>query len=319
VAGYFVSPALTLGGVTLTNTNASQPEIFVTKLTDAGSSSSYTWATRAGGPGIDYVTALAVQNNHLYLGGTYSAGAAFGPTTLPGSYGIYTAKLTDGGPAASFNWAQRAGGAGSDRINAIIARSSGVYIAGSFGSEYMPFGSILLVKTTPSPSTSTDAYVAKLLDAGSSTSFEWAKQAGGTGNDAVNGMAFDGNDIYVTGIASANALFDSLTVTGSGFIASLGRSLFLTNKAAPRLQEFEVVPVPAHGTAMVQVPALTAVASAATLALTDALGRTVRTQAVALRTAASSHALDLTGLAPGLYTLHLRAGPTQAVRKLVVE
>jgi len=63
----------------------------------------------------------------------------------------------------------------------------------------------------------------------------------------------------------------------------------------------------------VRIPAS---ASPATLTLLDALGRAVRSQAAP---AGADYPLDLAGLAPGVYALHVRVGEAQITQRLVVE
>lgn len=79
----------------------------------------------------------------------------------------------------------------------------------------------------------------------------------------------------------------------------------------------EVFPNPARGAATVQLPAA-AGTTAATLTLTDVLGRTVQSR-TATPTADRRHELNLTGLAPGLYTLRVQVGAASAARRLVVQ
>jgi len=82
--------------------------------------------------------------------------------------------------------------------------------------------------------------------------------------------------------------------------------------------QLQVYPNPAHATAIVQLPAVPGQAHA-TLTLLDALGRTVRHDALALPTAGLRHQLSLTGLASGVYALRVQVGGTTVTRRLVVE
>jgi hypothetical protein len=76
---------------------------------------------------------------------------------------------------------------------------------------------------------------------------------------------------------------------------------------------FEVFPNPARTVATVRVPAGN---NAATLTLTDALGRVVRTQSA---TAGRDYPYDLAGLAPGVYALRMQAGAAVATQRLIIE
>ncbi len=78
-------------------------------------------------------------------------------------------------------------------------------------------------------------------------------------------------------------------------------------------------PNPAHASATLLVPAV-AGASTARATLYNTLGQPVRTFApAALSAEGLSTTLNLSGIAPGLYTLRVQAGTASAARKLVVE
>jgi hypothetical protein len=103
-----------------------------------------------------------------------------------------------------------------------------------------------------------------------------------------------------------------------GFLATLQQSTGLATKAVGTPFPVILFPNPARTAATIQLPAM-AGASTATLTLLDALGRTVGTHALALPAAGLRHELDFSGLAPGIYSLHVQAGSATAVRRLVVE
>ncbi|MDO7873368.1 FG-GAP-like repeat-containing protein [Hymenobacter sp. ASUV-10] len=120
----------------------------------------------------------------------------------------------------------------------------------------------------------------------------------------------DGDIDFVTGNLNGQSVSVRLNGgTGAPLAAAAGPS------PTAALQAF---PNPAHGLALVQLPAA-ATATPATLTLLDALGRPVRTETAALATYATAHPLDLTGLAPGLYLVRLAANGTTATQRLVVE
>ncbi|WP_201987124.1 T9SS type A sorting domain-containing protein [Hymenobacter rubidus] len=84
VAGYFDSVMAGFGTATLTNANTNgSADLFVAKLTDAGSTGNFVWAQRAGGIGSEIPTALAVSGANIYVNGAFdSPMAGFGSTTL---------------------------------------------------------------------------------------------------------------------------------------------------------------------------------------------------------------------------------------------
>ncbi|MGY3089209.1 hypothetical protein ACVWYF_002249 [Hymenobacter sp. UYAg731] len=64
------------------------------------------------------------------------------------------------------------------------------------------------------------------------------------------------------------------------------------------------------------MPAIPGATATATLTVLDALGRPVPTLIMPTN---SKAALDLTGLAPGLYAVRVQAGGISVTRRLVVE
>lgn len=183
--------AATFGGRTLVS--AGFNDVLVAKLTDAGSTASFTWAQRAGGSSIDFVYAVAVAGDRVYVAGSTSSGTAdFGNTTLTSGSGNagFVAKLTDAGPTGSFAWAQLAG-----QYNyALAANGPNIYLAGTFVGS-----STLGTLPVNSSGSSVASYVAKLTDAGPSGSFAWAQVIGGPNNCFLNRLAVNGPNVYATG------------------------------------------------------------------------------------------------------------------------
>jgi hypothetical protein len=110
VAGDFSSTTVRFGSTTLPN--RSYTNLFVTKLTDAGSSASFTWALR-GAAGLPHGTGLAVSGSSLYVAGSFAGTGDFGALTLSStnnSDDAFLSKITDAGATASFTWTQRLGG-----------------------------------------------------------------------------------------------------------------------------------------------------------------------------------------------------------------
>ena len=201
VAGEFNSVAADFGSVVLTG--ALFADVFVAKLTDAGPSGAFVWAQQAGGPRGDAATALAVRGTSVYVAGEFNSPTAdFGATALTSAGGsdVFITKLLDAGSSGSFAWAQRAGGTGSDYATALAVSGTGMYVAGYFESATAGFGSTTLVSGGAS-----DAFVAKLTDAGPTGGFAWAQRAGGTGDDIASALAVSGTSVCVAGV------FDSPT------------------------------------------------------------------------------------------------------------
>lgn len=322
LAGYFYSLTAGFGPIMLTC--AGLADIFVAKLTDMGSTSSFAWAQRAGGSQLEEASSLAVSGTSVYVAGNFdSAGLVFGSTTLVGSFysQAYVAKLTDAGSTSSFVWAQQtveaANGNGSGTVLAVNGNS--VYVAGSFNNSTASFGGITLTNVG-----SPDIFVAKLIDSGSTSSFTWVQQASNRGNysNHVNELAVSGNSVHVVGnLYNATTDFGPLSVTVPNFLPPTpGPSLCvgylatltdptLTATALPRAAPPALYPNPAHHTATLRLPVGTAPAP---LILCDAQGRAVRRYPAP---ATLETTLDLQNLPAGLYLLR-GAGPAQ---RLVVE
>ncbi|WP_167856337.1 T9SS type A sorting domain-containing protein [Hymenobacter metallicola] len=320
VAGNF-SGSARFGANTLTD--AGQGDLYVTKLIDNGTSGSFEWATRGGSNGFDQASALAVSNTGIYVAGSFQGRtASFGTQQLTnaGTFGdVYVAKLLDTGSSASFVWAQRGGGAQNDQAAALAVNGSSVYVAGTFDQSPATFGS-----TTLPNAGGTDGFAARLTDAGVSGNFTWALGFGGTSGDFASSIAVIGKQVYVGGTASPPASFGVLGLlpspsTGTvGFLASLVDNAPLSQRAASQLPGLSIYPNPARNAATVELPAVLG-ATQATLTLTDAVGRAVRTTSAALPAGGLRHTLDVSNLAPGLYTLRVQIGTHTATQPLAVE
>jgi hypothetical protein len=95
VAGRFGGSAR-VGSTTLTG--AGVADVFVARLTDLGSTSSFAWAQPAGGTGDDDARSLALAGSRLYVGGHVTPPASFGSLQLtdPATTRVgFLASLTD--------------------------------------------------------------------------------------------------------------------------------------------------------------------------------------------------------------------------------
>lgn len=158
------------------------------------------------------VQATAVDaNGDVYLAGGFIGTASFGAIALTsaGNRDVFVAKWS---PASNtFAWAVQAGGLESERAMALVVNGPSVYIAGAFEST-ATFGATTLVSAGQS-----DAFVAKLTDAGRSASFTWAVQAGGPDVDRATGVAVSGANVYLTGYYyGATARFGATTLANAG-------------------------------------------------------------------------------------------------------
>lgn len=226
VVGSFYSNAANFGSTSLVNAGPSgTQDAFLAKLTDAGTSAGFTWAQKIGGAGSDDAKGLALSATGVYLAGSFSStSVTFGTSTIfnsstTGSSDVFVARLTDAGASGTFDWVRQAGGARDEFSSALVANGSNVYVGGDFFSSTAVFGANTLTNVGPStgPNNGADAFVAKLTDTGSTTAFTWAQRAGGIANDLVYALAVNNTSVYVTGtFNSTTAGFGGLTLNNAG-------------------------------------------------------------------------------------------------------
>lgn len=298
-AGYFTG-TLNFGS---TQVAAADKDVVVTRIIDAGSTASFTGAAQAGGTGDEYVMGLIANGNNLYVSGySNSPTSTWGAATLTnaGSSDGFVAKLTDTGSVLSFGWAQLLGGSASDYVYRLAASGNNVYAAGYYN------GTASFGGTTLTSLGSSNGFVAKLLDAGTSASVAWVQESGGMGSDVNYGVALSGNTVYVGSYVTPAAAFGSLAIPGpaTGTVATLATltdaTLLATAAPAAALVGAAVLyPNPAHGTTTIR---LAAGAEKQPLSLLDAVGREMR-RYPAPAASATEATLDLTGLPAGLYVL----------------
>ncbi|WP_161599646.1 T9SS type A sorting domain-containing protein [Hymenobacter nivis] len=164
IAGAFTSAAAGFGDAQLLN--AGGADAYVAKLTDAGPTAAFAWAQAAGGPTDEGATGLAVVGTNVYVDGFFrGAATAVGNTPLANAdptgatNDLFVAKLRDTGPTSRFDWAQRAGGPGTENLSTLAAAGATVYVSGVFAPP-AAFGPVTLTNTV-GPSS---GFVAALVD-----------------------------------------------------------------------------------------------------------------------------------------------------------
>lgn len=232
VTGVSNSSVTNFGNLSVQTLTTGGSGTFIAKLTDLGSSSNFVWAhgfQTSGGS----ANAVAVVGSSLYLAGSFNNRLAMDGTTLLRDYdsvfgaNAFVLKLTDNGTSATPVWAQQAGGNRNDYAAALAVVGSDVYVAGDFASGTASFGSFTLTNADPAPTfPNPDVFVAKLTDAGASSSFAWVRRAGGTGYDYTTALAAVGTTVYVAGtFNSSTAAFGNKSLTTAGghdaFVAKL--------------------------------------------------------------------------------------------------
>jgi gliding motility-associated-like protein len=108
-------------------------------------------------------------------------------------------------------WAERFGGDKDDNVDALTVTTAGdIYIAGSFASDSIDFGSFVIRDTN----LISIAYIARFNNSGVP---KWASSSGGTGGECAIGLGSDkAGNMYVTG-----TLVDTEISYGTGVIRNL--------------------------------------------------------------------------------------------------
>jgi hypothetical protein len=174
------------------------------------------WGQRGGGSGRDQGRDIAIDNSgNIYLIGSFSGSAIFGasPLNSAGASDILIARYTQAG---GVTWVQRGGGAGIDEGNGIAVNSAGEpFITGRYRVS-ADFGG-----STLNGPAGDNIFVARYNTAGTS---QWARSAGGSGDDEAFDIAIDGDDdCYITGVISSTVNFGTTVTASVG-----GRDFFLT-------------------------------------------------------------------------------------------
>jgi hypothetical protein len=163
--GYFGShtvPDLVIGTQTLHNYSPGTTDAFLAKY---DSTCTFVWARQAGSDAEDYVTAISVgKPGTVYITGSFKGPvASFGTKTLanPGASSLFFAAYDAAGNAL---YAKAADGANNTTCSSIVAvPGNAVYIAGSFYSDSVNFGTAHLMNAGPPTD---DFFVAKYKETG---------------------------------------------------------------------------------------------------------------------------------------------------------
>ncbi len=202
-------------GSTLLTTYGGQ-DMIAGKYTSAGTP---VWVKNFGGSincSCDFIGGLSIDaSNNVFVSGTYSgASLVAGSFTLTnsGGYDAFAAKLNSTGV---FQWANKIGALGDQYSNSITTDNAGnVFVTGSFSGTNVVVGTTTLTNNTPG--TSTDIYVLKYNNAGTT---QWGLTAAGPGADEQgNDVSCDASgNIYVSGnIYTSPTVFGTSTITSTG-------------------------------------------------------------------------------------------------------
>ena len=222
MTGYFISPTISFGTTTLTNTYASNlySDFFIVKYDTSGN---VLWAKSAEGAYDDSGQSVSTDasGNVFITGIYYSPTITFGTTTLTktnptNNYSdIFIVKYDASG---NMLWATSAeDGAFNDDGRSVSTDASGnVLIAGYFASPTITFGTTTLTNTN----SSWDIFIVKYDSSGNVL---WAKSAGGTAYDIGNSVSTDAiGNVFMTGIYySPTITFGITTLTNANNVADI--------------------------------------------------------------------------------------------------
>ncbi|MDO7873161.1 T9SS type A sorting domain-containing protein [Hymenobacter sp. ASUV-10] len=317
VTGAFASnTSTTIAGSTLANTGANV-DMFVARYTDAGTGLAEGGARSGGGAadedrgmGIAAVSAGGV--NSVYVTGYFTSGtgASIAGTTLAGtgtSNDLFVAKYTDAGTGLTDGGARSDGGSntdiatGNDAGLGIAAESAGsvnnVYVTGYFVSG--PGSRI--AGTTQVTTNTTDLFVARYIDTGTSLANGGARSGASANNvDFGYGIAAARGAVYIGGSIVPVAAFGSITLVNPA-----GSTINFLGRVAFDLPTLSSLSASSGAAGSTFAATGTLLSGAAAITFTPASGPATNAPAgyvVASATSITGIAVPA-GLSPGTYTL----------------
>lgn len=192
------------GGAFYQNTLSALSDGFISKFTTTGQ---LIWSTYCGGSNTDYVSALHVNNNELYVGATSNS------SNYPLlSSGTFTQSYTAGndGVIMKFNasnnlvWSTFIGGSGNDLISSIQTNSTSIFINGYTNStNYNILNAGGGAYFQGSSAGGYDGFITKFSLNGTML---WSTYFGGTSTDKYNSLVLDNNFVWLVGTTSSTNL-----------------------------------------------------------------------------------------------------------------
>ena len=219
ITGSYVSPSLTFGSTTITNSATSN--IFLVKYDGSGNA---LWAKTAGNGHEDAYNVTSDANEDAYITGYFLGTLSFGSVSLNNTtalYDVYLAKYTSAGNAA---WAKQISGTGNMfGYGVAVDPCNNVWISGSMGSQGAVTAASITIdgNNLTAPAGSWDPmFIAGYTGAGTYIT----SQALPTGGDDMNGICTDGvGNIFIGG----DVAISPVTLGGTTLIDSGGENLFV--------------------------------------------------------------------------------------------
>lgn len=232
LAGHFSDTTVTLGGITLYNSDSiysnHKPNMLLYKFDPSGNA---IWATNQDGSTLYPYCITGDALGNTYLTGMFSEDSViFGSEVLTNidtsgsGTDVFICKYD---PSGNVLWARSGGGVTyNDLPRGIAVNASGVYATGCFQGPTIQFNSTIL-NNAVSTGASYDTYLVKYDLAGN---LLWGKRIGGPNNDEPNSMTCNELDnLYSAGYFNSPSLaFDATILNNAGsidfFLAKLGSS-----------------------------------------------------------------------------------------------
>jgi hypothetical protein len=193
-------------------------DVFVIKVRPDGRPA---WARQIGGQVSNTGRGIALgANDTVYVTGDFNARATFSNAITRTSRGQNDAFLVQYDRDGTLRWMVQIGGISGDNSFGVAALGDDVVITGLFSSTTTFSNANGSAAAALTSAGANDIFVARYTSAGN---LVWARQAGGTGNDAARAVAVDASgEIYLTGSFSTTATFSSPGVTQQA--SSAGRA-----------------------------------------------------------------------------------------------
>lgn len=322
VAGLSTSTQFSIGG-TAQAPGSGPLQGFLAKLVDNGTSSTLRWAQNTTATGHGFIQALGIRGGSLYAAGS---GPSASPQSPEDEKDGFVARFQDEGSTLRRQWLLPVVGPGDDFVTTLTLEANGshLFIGGIFRGSSVRLGGFTLANPyqpqPPAYRRSTPLLAARLTDLDSTAAVDYVLTSSGGPSDVyIKSINPIGGRVFVTGHTGSSTSFGPHQLATSdltGFLASFGAPL--TTAARPPLPaEVALYPNPARLSTTVRLPPLPG--TTATLVLTDALGRIVRTHTIGLSAAGTRFSLPLEALPAGLYRLQVRAGQYAGSLAIVVQ